>query len=189
MALTPVIMALSKSGETTAHRIASALGYPVHGREGRVEKADAFFPNALDHARDLFAAGTPIIGVCASGILIRGVASILNDKRSEPPVLSVSDDGGVVVPLLGGHRGANRMAKQIADALEGVAAVTTAGDIALGVALDVPPAGYCLQNPNDAKPVMATLLSGGGIHRRSPLDSAARAMLTQLSCGRMSKTC
>lgn len=163
MALTPIIMALSASGEATAHRIAAALGYPVHGRADRVEKADTYFPNALDHARDLFASGTPIIGVCASGILIRGVAPLLNDKRSEPPVLSVSDDGSVVVPLLGGHRGANRLAKQISDALGGIAAVTTAGDVALGVALDVPPAGYRLQNPDDAKPVMATLLSGGGV--------------------------
>ncbi|MEJ6510209.1 MAG: precorrin-3B C(17)-methyltransferase [Octadecabacter sp.] len=162
MALAPVILALSKSGEPTAQKIAQALGCAVHGREGRVEKADAFFANALDHTRDLFASGTPIIGVCASGILIRGVASLLNDKTTEPPVISVSDDGGVVVPLLGGHRGANRIAKQIADALGGTAAVTTAGDVALGVALDEPPLGWRLQNPRDAKSVMAALLSGAG---------------------------
>ena len=160
MALTPVVLALSKSGEPTAHLIATALGCSVHGREGRVEKADAYFPNALDHARDLFAAGTPIIGVCASGILIRGVASLLNDKRSEPPVLSVSDDGSVVVPLLGGHRGAIRLAKEIAEAIDGIAAVTTAGDIALGVALDVPPAGWCVSGLENAKAVMAGLLNG-----------------------------
>ncbi|WP_296417965.1 precorrin-3B C(17)-methyltransferase [Pseudooctadecabacter sp.] len=163
MAVTPVILALSKSGEATAHRIAAALGAPVHGREGRVDVADAVFANALDHARDLFAAGTPIIGVCASGILIRGVAPMLADKTTEPPVISVSDDGGVVVPLLGGHRGANRLARQISEALGGTAAVTTAGDVALGVALDEPPLGYRLQNPSDAKSVMARLLSGGGV--------------------------
>lgn len=164
----PVVMALSKSGEPTAHKIAQALGCAVHGRQDRVEKADAFFPNALDHARDLFAAGTPIIGVCASGILIRGVASLLADKRSEPPVLSVSDDGSVVIPLLGGHRGANRLAKEIGEAIGGVAAVTTAGDVALGVALDVPPTGYFLHNPEDAKPVMASLLSGSGVSVSGP---------------------
>lgn len=163
MALTPVVLALSKSGETTAHKIAKALNCAVHGRDGRVDVADAFFANALDYARDLFASGTPMIGVCASGILIRGVAPLLNDKTTEPLVISVSDDGAVVVPLLGGHRGANRLAKQIADALGGAAAVTTAGDVALGVALDEPPAGYRLQNPQDAKSVMAALLSGGGV--------------------------
>ncbi|MEJ2029629.1 MAG: cobalamin biosynthesis protein, partial [Maritimibacter sp.] len=161
MALTPVILCLNSAGADTAHRLAEALNAPVHGREGRVEKADAFFPDALEHIRTLFAAGTPIIGVCASGILIRAVAPLLADKRSEPPVLSVADDGSVVVPLLGGHRGANRLAREISDLLSGQAAVTTAGDVALGVALDEPPLGYRLQNPDDAKAVMAALLSGG----------------------------
>ena len=163
MAINPVVLALSRSGEATAHRVARAIGAQVHGREGRVDEADAFFANALEHAQTLFAAGTPIVGVCASGILIRGVAPLLADKRIEPPVISVSDDGGVVVPLLGGHRGANRLAAQISKVLGGVAAVTTAGDVAMGVALDAPPEGYVLANPEDAKGAMAAMLSGSGV--------------------------
>ena len=162
MAVAPVVLTLSRSGESTAHKIAALLGAKVHGRKGRVDQADAFFTNALDHTRDLFAAGVPVIGVCASGILIRAVGPLLMDKLAEPPVLSVSDDGAVVVPLLGGHRGANKLAAQIADALGAVAAVTTAGDVALGVALDEPPAGWALVNRDDAKGAMAALLSGGG---------------------------
>ena len=162
MAVKPVVLALSRSGEPVAHELASALGAALHGRQGRVDSADAFFANALDHARDLFAAGVPVVGVCAAGILIRAVAPILADKRAEPPVISVSDDGSVVVPLLGGHRGANRLARQIAAALGGIAAVTTAGDVALGVALDEPPAGWRLDNPQAAREVMAAMLAGGG---------------------------
>ncbi|SFO85977.1 precorrin-3B C(17)-methyltransferase [Tranquillimonas alkanivorans] len=162
MAVTPVVLALSRSGEAVAHRVAAALSAPVHGREERVERADAFFPDALAHARDLFAAGVPVVGVCASGILIRAVAPLLADKTTEPPVVSVSDDGAVVVPLLGGHRGANRLARDIARALEGRAAVTTAGDVALGVSLDEPPEGWKLGTPERAKSAMAALLSGSG---------------------------
>lgn len=173
MAVTPVVLALSRSGEPVAHRVADMLGAEVHGRQGRVDRADAWFGNALNHARDLFAAGVPVVGVCASGILIRAVAPLLSDKRAEPPVVSVSDDGAVVVPLLGGHRGANRLARRIAGALEGVAAVTTAGDVALGVALDEPPEGWVLANPEAAKPAMAALLSGGGA--RVDGDEAAKA--------------
>ena len=158
----PVVLALSRSGEPTAHKVAAALGAQVHGREGRVDQADAFFANALDHARDLFAAGVPIVGVCASGILIRAVAPLLADKTTEPPVISVSDDGAVVVPLLGGHRGANKLSATIAQVLGAVSAVTTAGDVALGIALDEPPAGWRLVNRADAKPAMAGLLGGGG---------------------------
>nr|WP_216665594.1 precorrin-3B C(17)-methyltransferase [Pseudoruegeria sp. HB172150] len=171
-------MALSRSGAPVARKVADALDASLHGREGRVDEADVFFPNALDHARDLFASGTPVIGVCASGILIRAVAPLLSDKQGEPPVISVSDDGAVVVPLLGGHRGANRLAKQIAEALSGTAAVTTAGDVALGVALDAPPAGFRLENPEDAREVMAGLLAGdsyglaGGFEWMTPLVAA-----------------
>ena len=160
MAVTPVVIALNRAGEPTARRLATALGAQLHGREGRVDAADATFPNALDHVRDLFSAGTPIVGVCAAGILIRAVAPLLADKTTEPPVLAVADDGSVVVPLLGGHRGGNRLAREISHVLNGKASVTTAGDVALGVALDEPPPGYRLQNPGDAKPVMAKLLSG-----------------------------
>ena len=185
MALKPVILALSRSGESTAHRVATVLGAQVHGREGRVDQADAFFPNALDHARDLFAAGVPIVGVCASGILIRAVAPLLVDKTTEPPVISVSDDGGVVVPLLGGHRGANRLAAQISDELGAVAAVTTAGDVALGVALDAPPAGWRLVNRGDAKGAMAGLLSGDGANVQGDaewLDDLPKGDAVRLSC-------
>lgn len=163
MAVTPVVLALSRSGEAVAHRVALLLGAQVHGREGRVAQADAFFANALDHARDLFVAGVPVVGVCASGILIRAVAPVLSDKTTEPPVVSVSDDGAVVVPLLGGHWGANRLAARIAGGLDAVAAVTTAGDVAMGVALDEPPAGYRLANPENAKAAMATMLAGEGV--------------------------
>ena len=160
MAITPVVLCLSKSGYATARRVAEILDAPVHGRAGRVVGADVEFDNALDYIRTLFAAGTPIIGVCAAGILVRGVAPLLADKRNEPPVVAIPDDGSTVIPLLGGHRGANRLAQKIAQGLESHAAVTTAGDVAMGVALDEPPVGYALANAEDAKAVMATLLSG-----------------------------
>ena len=156
------MVAINASGMGTARRVADLLGCALHGREGRTDGADATFPDALVHVRDLFAAGHGVIGVCAAGILIRAVAPMLSDKRAEPPVLSVADDGGVVVPLLGGHRGGNRLARRLADALGGVAAVTTAGDVGLGVALDEPPEGYVLANPDDAKTAVAALLAGSG---------------------------
>ncbi|UWQ22314.1 precorrin-3B C(17)-methyltransferase [Jannaschia sp. W003] len=162
MAVTPVVVALNRSGLATARRVAESLACPLHGRKGRTEGCDATFPDALSHVRTLFAAGHAVVGVCAAGILVRAVAPLLADKRAEPPVLSVSDDGAVVVPLLGGHRGANRMARALAEALGAMAAVTTAGDVALGVALDEPPEGWTLANPEGAKDAMAALLAGGG---------------------------
>lgn len=146
-----------------AWRVAEILGVALHGRLERVDRAHVYFENALDHIRMLFASGTPVVGVCAAGIMVRAVAPVLNDKTTEPPVIAVPDDGSTVVPLLGGHRGANRLARQIAEGLASHAAVTTAGDLAMGVALDEPPRGYRLANGADAKGAMAAMLSGAGV--------------------------
>ncbi len=95
--------------------------------------------------------------------MVRILASSLSDKKSEPPVIAVADDGSAVVPLLGGHHGANDLARVIAQALEVTAAVTTAGDVRFGVAMDQPPQGYVLVNPENAKSVMAALVGGASV--------------------------
>lgn len=111
----------------------------------------------------LFAAGRPVIGICAAGILIRAVAGMVQDKHGEPPLIAVAADGSSVVPLLGGHHGANLLARRIAGILQGIAAITTAGDLAFGLGLDEPPEGYTLANPADAKGLMANLLRGNSV--------------------------
>ena len=143
----PAFVALTAEGQAMARRAAEAVG-------GDVETFSA------EGLRGLFAAGRPIVGVCASGILIRILAPLLADKRDEPPVLALSEDGASIVPLLGGHRGANDLARALAEALRGHAAITSAGDNRFGLALDAPPAGWTLANPQDAKLVMAALLGG-----------------------------
>jgi cobalt-precorrin 5A hydrolase/precorrin-3B C17-methyltransferase len=157
--LTPAVVALTAT--PVARRLAGHLGAPLHARSGRAE-GDVAFDDAAEHLRALFAAGTPIVGLCAAGILIRAVAPLLSDKRGEPPVVAVAEDGSAVVPLLGGHRGANALARRIAGALGIAPAITTAGDLALGLALDAPPPGWRLRNPEGAKGAMAALLAGGG---------------------------
>jgi len=107
----------------------------------------------------LFAAGTPIVGLCASGILIRALAPLLANKRAEPPVVAVAEDGSAAVPLLGGHRGANALARAIAAVTGSSVAITTAGDVRFGLALDAPPPGWRIANPARAKDVTAALLA------------------------------
>ncbi|MAF96316.1 MAG: precorrin-3B C(17)-methyltransferase [Rhodospirillaceae bacterium] len=136
-------------------------GAEVHGLKGRAEEgADVVFDEVAAHVRGLFGRSRPIAGLCAAGILIRALVPLLSDKRQEPPVVAVSGDGGSVVPLLGGHRGANRLALAIAEITGGHAAVTTAGDVRLGLALDDPPPGWRVGNPGAAKAVTAMLLAG-----------------------------
>ena len=158
----PAIIALTQGGLPTARRL-NLNEAEVHGLAGRVEGAEMTFSDTIAHLGELFSQGRPIVGVCAAGILIRAVAPLLADKRAEPPVIAVAEDGSAVVPLLGGHNGANRLAHEIAKTLDTTAAITTAGDIRLGVALDDPPAGWSVFNPRAAKPVAAALLAGDAV--------------------------
>ncbi len=162
MVAVPAIVTLTPSGAATARRIAEAMeSAEVHGRGAAASQADVAFTDTGAHLRALFAAGRPIIGVCAAAILVRTLGGIAQDKHSEPPILAVSEDGATIVPLLGGHHGANELARTLAEALGGVAAVTTASDIHFGVALDDPPPGWTLANPDHAKAAVAALLAGG----------------------------
>ncbi|MEX0760581.1 MAG: precorrin-3B C(17)-methyltransferase, partial [Tistlia sp.] len=135
----PAVLVLSQSGLETGRRAAAALDGELLGLAGRVEGAPGSFAETGETLRALFAAGRPLVGVCAAGILIRCLAPLLDDKRAEAPVLALAEDASAVVPLLGGHRGANALARRLAAALGATAAVTTAGDLRLGVALDAPP--------------------------------------------------
>ncbi|RXF73989.1 precorrin-3B C(17)-methyltransferase [Hansschlegelia zhihuaiae] len=156
----PAVLAFNLAGVELARRIVDAIGGDSYGLAGRADGLDSAFEDAAAQTRDLFRAGRPIIGICASGILIRLLAPLLKDKRAEPPVLAVSDDGATVVPLLGGLTGADPLARRLAAALGGTPALTGAGARRFGVILEAPPPGYALDNPDDAKTVTAALLSG-----------------------------
>ncbi|MFV0334961.1 MAG: precorrin-3B C(17)-methyltransferase [Tropicimonas sp.] len=157
----PVTICLLPSAAPLAERVAAAIG-------ARCDLRSRDFDDLAPHLRALFQAGHPIIAIASAGIVIRILAPLLADKRAEPPVLAVAADGSAVVPLLGGHRGANALARAVAAALGGAAAITTAGDAALGVALDEPPEGWRLENPEAAKAVMAALLAGAKARLSGP---------------------
>lgn len=155
------LIALSAGAAALAKRLQAVLpGARIHGLRRRVGGVDELFDDTGEHLRALYGANEPIVGICAAGILIRCLAPLLNDKRAEPPVIAVAEDGSAIVPLLGGHHGGNELARRIGDALGVSAAVTTAGDVVHGVALDDPPEGWHVGNPEAAKAVMAAMLAG-----------------------------
>ncbi|MEE9316704.1 MAG: cobalamin biosynthesis protein, partial [Rhodospirillales bacterium] len=158
------LVALDPGGLKLARTLKPLLpGAQVHGLQGRTEGADQTFADVAGHLQGLFGQSRPIVGICAAGILIRALAPVLGDKRLDPPVVALAQDGGFSVPLLGGHRGANRLARAVAEATGGQAALTTAGDVRLGLALDDPPPGWRVQNPEAAKAVTQALLAGGPV--------------------------
>jgi cobalt-precorrin 5A hydrolase/precorrin-3B C17-methyltransferase len=167
----PAIIILGQNSQPIARKISALFpGSQIYGLSDRTSNADINFTNFGETLRELFAAETPIIGICAAGILIRTLAPILSDKRAEPPVLAVAEDGSAVVPLLGGLHGVNDLARKIASALGVQPAITTTGDIRFRTALLSPPQGYYLANPDDAKTFISNLLAGAKVRLEGPAN-------------------
>ena len=167
----PQFIALTPDGAVLARRLADQFDGLCHGKAG-LDGMDRSFDHATDHIRDLFLSGRPVVGVCAAAILIRAIGSHVESKFSDAPLVAVSEDGAMVIPLLGGHHGANDLARAIAAKTSGTAAITTAGDRQFDLALDAPPAPFCLAMPEQAKPVMAALLAGARARFETDLPSS-----------------
>ena len=162
--VTPAIIILGQNSQAIAQKISALFpGSQIYGLIDRTSDTDITFSKFGETLRELFAAETPIIAICAAGIIIRTLAPMLSDKRAEPPVLAVAEDGSAVVPLLGGLHGVNDLAREIANALGVPPAITTTGDIRFRTALLSPPQGYYLANPDDAKTFISNLLAGAKV--------------------------
>ncbi len=156
------VVVMTRRGLQLGMRLAAFLEADLHVREPLDAHGGKPFAAAKELLPRLFAAGEPMVVLASTGLVVRLLAPALADKRVEPPLVVLAEEGSSVVPLLGGHHGANELARRIADEIGSHAAITTAGDLAFGLALDDPPAGWTLANPEDAGPTMLALLNGAG---------------------------
>ncbi|MBV5324220.1 MAG: cobalt-precorrin 5A hydrolase, partial [Rhodospirillaceae bacterium] len=158
------IVILGANSLATAQRIKAALpNAEIYGLAGRAPGADITYDEFGPTLRDLYNVDRPIVALCAAGIVIRSLAALLQNKQAEPPVLVVAEDGSAVVPLLGGTRGVNVLAREIGAALGTAPAITTTGELRFGTCLLNPPVGYRLRNLEDGKTFIANLLAGASM--------------------------
>ena len=103
------IIALTEAGFLLAQRLAqhmpdSALYFKPQPFAGTVQS--------------FFKQGDKLLFICATGIVMRTLAPVLQSKYDDPPVLVLDEQGRFVVPLLSGHEGgANHWGSQVADLL------------------------------------------------------------------------
>ena len=179
----PAFVVLNKTAAKLARSLVPLVqGATVHGLKKRVSEVDVPFEKAVDHLRMLFLEGRTIIAILSTGIVVRALGPLLTDKTQEPPVLVISEDGQSVIPLLGGHSGANNLAKIFSKTLKVKSSITTAGDTRFGVALDNPPVGWQVVNRDAAKPIMAALLNNEVVSiKNETLDGVDTSWLTEFN--------
>jgi cobalt-precorrin 5A hydrolase len=67
-----------------------------------------------DIFEEVFSERRRIVALMSMGIVVRKIAPLLEDKWKDPAVVVVSPDLRFAVPVLGGHHGANELAKELA---------------------------------------------------------------------------
>ncbi|MBI2873760.1 MAG: precorrin-4 C(11)-methyltransferase [Firmicutes bacterium] len=174
------VVAVSRKGAGLALRIATGLGstaavYLPERYRDETARAD------VDHGRnpdpaviyyeqpcrdlvtELFRQADRIVLCMAVGAAVRLIAPSLSDKRRDPGVVAVDDEGLHAVSLLSGHLGgANELAHKVAGILGARPVITTASDLAGLPALDTWPRklGWKLEPGSDLTGVTAALVNG-----------------------------
>ena len=103
-----------------------------------------------------------IIGIMASGIMIRAIASHVESKLSDPAVLLVDDNANFVISLLSGHMGgANDLTQYISSILDSTPVITTSTDVNNRVGIDSIAKRYYfnLENPKNIKFINKALVN------------------------------
>ncbi|WP_244590107.1 cobalt-precorrin 5A hydrolase [Xenorhabdus innexi] len=133
------LFCLTAGGIALARRLQSWLAIDCFTSPELVESGffpfDSSFSNTV---RKVFTRYSALIMIGATGIAIRVIAPLLRDKMTDPAVIVLDEKGQFAISLLSGHMGgANKLAQQIADILDGQAVITTATDVNQVAALDL----------------------------------------------------
>jgi cobalt-precorrin 5A hydrolase len=83
-----------------AERVAAFLGADI------ATYTPEIFPDAFFRRKR-------IVALMSMGIVVRKIAPLLDDKWTDPAVVVISPDFRYAIPLLGGHHGANELAKEL----------------------------------------------------------------------------
>lgn len=123
-----------------------------------------------------------LVFIGASGIAVRSIAPYVCDKKTDPAVLVIDEQGKYVISLLSGHLGgANELAEETAEILQAEPVITTATDRQGKFAVDV----FAKKNHlticemSLAKEVSAELVNGGqaGLYTEFPISGPVPAEL------------
>ena len=104
--------------------------------------------------------------IMAVGIVVRTIADLIEDKRSDPAVVVLDEKGKFAISLLGGHiGGANELAREIAHFLGGEAVITTASDLRGVPSLDLwaKRNGFVIENWEALPSISTKLINTGAV--------------------------
>ena len=151
------IISVSKKGKELSFKLKSLLD-----EDSTIILVDIYFKNVKKKMKHIFKEYDAIIGIMASGILIRSISTLINSKTTDPAILNIDENADHVISLLSGHiGGANDLTRKVADLLNSEAVVTTATDVNNKIGIDVLAKNlyYNIINPNEILNINKAILN------------------------------
>jgi len=126
-----------------------------------------FFPHAKvckfsqDEVKRSWEDASALLFIMATGIVVRTIAPLIKNKKEDPAVLVIDEEGKHVIPLLGGHQArANELATTLANLINAIPVITTSSDINNLPALDlwIERCQLFIQNPSILPKIMSKFI-------------------------------
>lgn len=126
------IISVTDKGKSLSQKLKNILD-----KDSTVILTDIYYKNVKKSMPLLFDKYDAIIGIMASGILIRSIAPLINSKIIDPAILNMDENGKYVISVLSGHMGgANKLTVKIANLINSEAIITTATDVNQKLGID-----------------------------------------------------
>ncbi|MGI6094400.1 MAG: cobalt-precorrin 5A hydrolase [Lachnospiraceae bacterium] len=114
-------------------------------------------------ASDQFQRADALIIIGSCGIAVRSIAPFIKDKKLDPAVVVLDEQGKYAIPLLSGHiGGANELANELAGMIDAMPIVTSAVDLQEKFTVDAfsKKNGFFVSDMVFAKEISAAVLAG-----------------------------
>ncbi len=130
--------------------------------DSTIIKVDVFHKNVKENLEKIFYSYDCLIGIMATGIMVRNICNLLKSKSSDPAVLVMDEKGRHVISLVSGHLGGgNVLSFKIAHIIGAEPIITTATDINCKFGVDSLARKYLLivTEPSKIKNINSALLN------------------------------
>lgn len=133
------ILSVSKKGKILSSKLKSLLS-----KDPTIITVDTYHKNIKNNIDNIFIDNEDktlkydaIIGIMATGILVRSIAKKIKNKAIDPAILAMDDNGKFTISLLSGHLGrANELTLKISKLINSEPVITTATDTNNKIGID-----------------------------------------------------